>query len=299
MGVPEPYVNIDDFLNALWLEQGASQNTLEAYRADLEATALWLAQHHRDLSSAQRDDLLDYLSHRSKQGLHPRSSARLISCWRSFYRYLMRENPLHSDPSLNIQAPRLSRSLPKDLSEAEVDALLNAPKIEERHGLRDKAMLEVLYATGLRVSELIGLQLESLNLRQGVVRVLGKGTRERLVPLGEQAIYWLERYLKESRLAAGEGRKEDIVFLSNRLSQMTRQTFWHRIQHYAKELNIQKSLSPHVLRHAFATHLVNRGADLRVVQLLLGHASISTTQIYTHVANIRLKTLHQKHHPRG
>ncbi len=290
---------IDSFLNALWLEQNISPNTQSAYQRDLKALEQWLVARNQTLISAQRQDILDYLKYRSELGSHPRSSARLLSSFRSFYRYLLREHQRNIDPTTDITSPKIGRSLPKYLSEEEVLNLLNAPNIEESNGLRDKAMLEVLYATGLRVTELISLTLDNLNLRQGVVRVIGKGNRERLVPLGDAAIDWLGVYLKNGRLELSRATSPDCLFLSQRAEQMTRQTFWHRIKFYAKKVGIAKPLSPHTLRHAFATHLVNRGADLRVVQLLLGHSSITTTQIYTHVANTRLKILHEKHHPRG
>lgn len=244
--------------------------------------------------------ILQYLQELTEQGSHPRSSARLLSCLRSFYKYLLREKYCLLDPTLDITSPKLGQSIPKNLSEEEVIALLNAPELDNPQGLRDKALLELLYATGLRVTELVTLQLDQLNLRQGVVRVLGKGNRERLVPLGEEAIHWISKYMTGAR---GEFLKQDeinpFIFLTYQRKPLTRQAFWYRIKHYAVKVGIEKALSPHTLRHAFATHLVNRGADLRMVQLLLGHASLSTTQIYTHVANIRLQELHQKHHPRG
>lgn len=288
------------FINALWLERGFSRNTLTAYQTDLKLFAEWLNTQETVLTAVQREDIQAYLSHRVQKGHHPRTNARLLSCLRTFYRYLLREQHCLSDPTLNIDSPRLGRSLPKDLSEAEVIALLQAPNTEEPRGLRDKALLEILYAGGLRVTELVSLKLDQVSLQQGIVRVMGKGNRERLIPIGEEALDWLQRYLVEARpqLLKNSG-PSDVLFLSNRTTSMTRQTFWHRIKQYAKLAGIQKPLSPHTLRHAFATHLVNHGADLRVVQMLLGHASISTTQIYTHVANVRLKALHAKHHPRG
>lgn len=252
------------------------------------------------LVKVKKDLILRYLQELAEQGNHPRSSARLLSCLRSFYKYLLREKYCLLDPTLDISSPKLGLSIPKHLSEEEVIALLNAPDIENVQGLRDKALLELLYATGLRVTELVTLQLEQLNLRQGVVKVLGKGNRERLVPLGEEAIHWITKYMASARrdfLKLDE--INSFVFLTYQRKPLTRQGFWHRIKHYAGKVGIEKELSPHTLRHAFATHLVNRGADLRMVQMLLGHASLSTTQIYTHVANIRLQELHQKHHPRG
>lgn len=282
------------------MEKGISKNTLVSYQADLTAFAGWCNLLPQSLTSVTRENILEYCRHRFEAKFHPRSTARLLSCLRHFYRYLLREQLCQQDPTLNIESPNIGVSLPKDLSEAEVDELLNAPDIQDPSGLRDKTMLELLYASGLRVTELVTLRLDQINLRQGVVRVIGKGSLERLIPLGEQALFWIERYLNEARKELLKKRpNSSTLFLSNRGVQMTRQTFWYRIKFYAKKVNIQKNLSPHTLRHAFATHLVNRGADLRVVQLLLGHASITTTEIYTHVANVRLKTLHQQHHPRG
>jgi integrase/recombinase XerD len=291
---------IPEFINSLWLERGFSRNTLTAYQTDLKLFAEWLIVKKTPLAAVKREDIQSYLSHRVQKGHHPRTNARLLSCLRTFYRYLLREQHCLSDPTLNIESPRLGRSLPKDLSESEVIALLQAPNTAEPRGLRDKALLEILYAGGLRVTELVSLKVDQVSLQQGIVRVTGKGNRERLIPIGEEALDWLQRYLVEARpLLLKKNGPTDVLFLSNRTTSMTRQTFWHRIKQYAKLAGIQKPLSPHTLRHAFATHLVNHGADLRVVQMLLGHASISTTQIYTHVANVRLKALHAKHHPRG
>lgn len=275
-------------------------NTLSSYRTDLKTFENWLVERQSTLLEAKREFILDYLSDRTLAGAHPRSAARLLSCLRSFYKYLLREKFCAADPTLNITSPKLGMSLPKDLSEDEVTALLAAPDIAVSQGLRDKALLELLYATGLRVTELVTLELEQLNLRQGIVRVLGKGNRERLVPLGEEAIHWLTEYIAKARpLFLKNNGVSSFIFLTNQHKPLTRQAFWYRIKYYAMKVGIEKALSPHTLRHAFATHLVNRGADLRMVQLLLGHASLSTTQIYTHVANIRLHELHQKHHPRG
>lgn len=243
--------------------------------------------------------LLDHLAWRLEQGYKARSTARFLSGARGFYRFLLAEGEIAEDPTLQVEMPLLGRPLPKSLSEADVEALLEAPDLEDPIGLRDRAMLEVLYACGLRVSELVGLTLEQVNLRQGVVKVFGKGSKERLVPLGEEAIAWIERYVREARPFLLDGKPSDVLFPSLRGEQMTRQTFWHRIKHQAKVAGILKPLSPHTLRHAFATHLLNHGADLRVVQMLLGHADLSTTQIYTHIAQARLKDLHARHHPRG
>jgi integrase/recombinase XerD len=290
---------LDRFLDSLWTEHGLSRNTLSAYRADLAALSIWLQASGSSLKQAQRGQLLDYLAARIHLGVKPRSSARLLTSLRRLYRWLARENLISEDPSALIDMPKIGRPLPKLLSETQVEALLNAPEVAQPLGLRDRAMLELLYATGLRVSELVGLRLHQVNLRQGVVQVVGKGGRERLVPLGEEAVGWIERYLRESRAALLAGRQTDSLFPSRRAPQMTRQNFWHLIQRYAKMAGITVELSPHTLRHAFATHLVNHGADLRVVQMLLGHSDLSTTQIYTHVARARLKSLHATHHPRG
>lgn len=290
---------IERFIEALWLEKGLSVHTRAAYRSDLALLNGWLQGRDVELQSAGREVLLDHLAWRMNEGYKARSTARLISGMRGFYRFMLREGLIDTDPTLQVDMPQLGRPLPKSLSEADVEALLAAPDLDDPIGLRDRAMLEVLYACGLRVSELIGLTLEQVNLRQGVLRVFGKGSKERLVPMGEEAIGWVERYCREARPVLLGGRPGDVLFPSLRGEQMTRQTFWHRIKHQAKVAGIAKSLSPHTLRHAFATHLLNHGADLRVVQMLLGHSDLSTTQIYTHVARARLQALHAQHHPRG
>ncbi|WP_440865683.1 site-specific tyrosine recombinase XerD [Symbiopectobacterium purcellii] len=292
--------HIEQFLEAMWLERNLADNTLTSYRRDLTALADWLEHADNDLLQVQALDLQAYLAERVEGGYKATSSARLLSAMRRFFQYLYREKRRSDDPSAVLSSPKLPQRLPKDLSEAQVNALLQAPCVDEPLELRDKAMLEVLYATGLRVSELVGLTIADVSLRQGVVRVIGKGNKERLVPLGEEAIYWLERYLEHVRPWLLNGQTLDVLFPSSRAQQMTRQTFWHRIKHYAVLASIDsEKLSPHVLRHAFATHLLNHGADLRVVQMLLGHSDLSTTQIYTHVATERLKQLHQQHHPRA
>lgn len=292
--------HIEQFLEAMWLERNLADNTLTSYRRDLAALADWLEHTDSDLLQVQALDLQAYLAERVEGGYKATSSARLLSAMRRFFQYLYREKRRSDDPSAVLSSPKLPQRLPKDLSEAQVSALLQAPCVDEPLELRDKAMLEVLYATGLRVSELVGLTIADVSLRQGVVRVIGKGNKERLVPLGEEAIYWLERYLEHGRPWLLNGQTLDVLFPSSRAQQMTRQTFWHRIKHYAVLASIDsEKLSPHVLRHAFATHLLNHGADLRVVQMLLGHSDLSTTQIYTHVATERLKQLHQQHHPRA
>jgi len=290
---------IEVFLDAVWMEQGLSANTLAAYRADLTGLATWLAGQGSDLLGVGRDKLLAYLAQRAVEGAKPRSTARLLSALRHFYRYQVREARLSLDPSAQIASPRLGRDLPHILTEADVDALLAAPDAETELGMRDRAMLEVLYACGLRVTELVQLRLEQVNLRMGCLRVLGKGSKERLVPLGEHSLDWLGDYLRTARPALLQGCPGNDLFVTQRGRAMTRQAFWYLIKRYARRAGISKPLSPHTLRHAFATHLVNHGADLRVVQLLLGHSDLSTTQIYTHVARERLKELHAIHHPRG
>ena len=291
---------IERFTDALWMERGLSQNTLSAYGSDLRKFAAWLSgQRKRGLLEARREDLLDYLATLYTQGMKPRSTSRMLSCVRQFYRYAVREVWIQKDPSARIDAPKLGRPLPKSLTEREVEALLEAPDTDDPEGARDRCMLEVLYATGLRVSELVGLRLEQVSLNQGLVRVTGKGGKERLVPLGEEAISWLEQFLKVARLDILGARMCPEVFPTRRGGGMTRQAFWYRIKKHASAAGIAKHLSPHTLRHAFATHLLNHGADLRVVQMLLGHSDLSTTQIYTHVAQERLQGLHRQHHPRG
>lgn len=290
---------VELWLNSLWLEKGLSDNSRASYQRDLWQYAVWLNARGEGLLQADRAALQSYLHWRLEQQLKSSSTSRLLSCLRGFYRFLLRERYLDSDPTLNLDNPRPSRPLPKTLSEEEVDRLLDAPDCGDVLGLRDRAMLEVLYASGLRITELVGLQLEQVNQRLGVIRVVGKGDKERLVPVGDEALNWLERYLRQARdLLVRDGR-EEALFLSQRGQMMTRQAFWYRIRRYAVESGIDKPLSPHVLRHAFATHLINHGADLRVVQMLLGHSDLSTTQIYTHVANHRLQSLHREHHPRG
>jgi|TARA_B100001964_G_scaffold196669_1_gene221311 integrase/recombinase XerD len=291
---------IRKFLDSLWLEKGLSQNTLDSYGRDLRTFAAWLETTDKSFTSVHREDLLAYLAFRMAGGLKSRSTARSLSCLRSLFRYLLREHLISEDPSLRVDNPKLGRTLPHTLSESDVEKLLAAPDISSPIGLRDKTMLEVLYASGLRVSELTNLKLNEINLRQGVIRIIGKGSKERLVPLGEEALSWINRFLEESRDDLLKGNlSQDVVFPSSRGSAMTRQTFWYRVKAHARKAGIEKKLSPHTLRHAFATHLLNHGADLRVVQLLLGHSDLSTTQIYTHVAQHRMKELHQAHHPRG
>lgn len=288
--------HLEVFLDTLYLEQGVSENTLAAYRSDLDKFCQFIKD--TDLLAVTAEDIEAYLAYRVDLGLKSRSTARSISALKRFYQYFVHEKAIADSPMVNIAQPKAGQSLPKTLSEAEVEALLAAPNIEDPMGLRDKAMLELLYATGLRVTELVGLRMEQINLRQAVVFVKGKGNKERLVPLGEEAMYWLEQFLKVGRSQMIK-HATDFVFPSKRGIGMTRQTFWHRIKHYAILAAIESPLSPHTLRHAFATHLLNHGADLRVVQMMLGHSDLSTTQIYTHVANERLKSVHEQHHPRA
>jgi integrase/recombinase XerD len=288
---------IESFLNALWLEFGLSDNTLSAYGSDLRLFAKWLKD--KELNVVDEVCIRRFLASRQQQGITSRSSARIVSCLRRFYGYLLREGEISVDPTQLIDAPRLGRTLPDSLSEADVELLLNAPEITDKLGFRDRTMLEMLYATGLRVSELVELKFGQINFRQGCVRIVGKGDKERLVPVGAEAMDWAERYLQGIRQAILGNRQSDYLFVTSRGSCMTRQAFWHIIKRYAQLAGIDKHLSPHTLRHAFATHLLNHGADLRVVQLLLGHSDLSTTQIYTHIAQQRLKALHTQHHPRG
>jgi len=290
---------VDAFLDVLWMERGLSRNTLDAYRGDILTLARWQARQGNDLLDVGRDTLLAYMAARLKEGQHARSTARMLSSLRHFYRHVLRTGRIDSDPTALIDTPRLGRTLPHSLTEDEVERLLNAPDPSVPLGMRDRTMLEVLYAAGLRVSELVNLDLAQVNQQQGVVRITGKGGKERLVPLGETALDWLQRYLGEARAEILKGRSCDAVFPSRRGRAMTRQTFWYALKRYAVSAGITRQLSPHVLRHSFATHLLNHGADLRVVQMLLGHGDLSTTQIYTHVARERLKNLHQRHHPRG
>ena len=290
---------IDRFAEALWMENGLSENTLTAYRRDLCGLAAWLVQRRIPLPDASAADLLGFLANRYQGGRALRSSARLLSSMRRFYRYLVREGRRRDDPTASIESPKMDRPLPHTLSESEVEALLNAPDVADPIGLRDRAMLELLYASGLRISELVALSSERINLNQGVARIAGKGGKERLVPVGDEAVAWVQRYIREGRPTLLRDKSSDRLFVSRKAGGITRQAFWYRLRQYAVLADIRGHLSPHTLRHAFATHLVNHGADLRVVQMLLGHSDLSTTQIYTHVARERLKQIHQAHHPRG
>jgi integrase/recombinase XerD len=292
-------IQVDPFLDALWAERGLSRNTLQAYRNDLLKLADWLAERGVGLPQARREDLLAYLAGEARAGRSPRSLARYLSGFRQYFRWLVRERRISEDPTALIESPKLGRSLPRSLSEAQVEALLGAPDTTTPLGLRDRAMLELMYATGLRVSELVRLELMAINLNQGVVRVTGKGGKERLVPMGEESQTWLTRWLRDGRPGMLGGAQAREVFVSYRKSGLTRQAFWHAVRRHAAVAGIDSPISPHGLRHSFATHLLNHGADLRVLQLLLGHSDLSTTQIYTHVAREGLKRLHAQHHPRG
>lgn len=293
---------LDEFSDALWLEDGLSRNTLDSYRNDLRLFSEWLRrrnQEDRVLMDATHSDLLEFLASRVSAKIKASTTSRELSSLKRFYRFLLRQGKIATDPSLNIETPKLQRSLPQSLTEKEVELLLSVPDLKSPLGLRDRAMVEVLYASGLRVSELINLRYSQVSMDMGVLRVMGKGRKERLAPLGEESLEWLSRYTKEARPALLNGIVTDTIFVTTRGAAMTRQAFWYLIKRYAQIVGITKQLSPHTLRHAFATHLLNHGADLRVVQLLLGHADISTTQIYTHIARERLKQLHAAHHPRG
>ncbi len=290
---------IEAFVTALWAEYGLSETTLDAYRSDLEGFAAYLAEQGRALDQAGRADVLAYLAARVDGGARPRTTARLVSSLRRFYRRLVQDGARDDDPTADVEPPRLGRPLPGALTEQQVEALLAAPDTQDVVGLRDRCLLEVLYATGLRVSELVALSMDAVSTQQGVVRVVGKGGRERLVPLGEEAVDWLQRYLREARPELLGHRLAEALFVTRRGGGLTRQAFWYRVKRYASEAGIDPSISPHTLRHSFATHLLNNGADLRAVQMLLGHADLSTTQIYTHIARYRLQQLHAAHHPRG
>ncbi|HHF5182520.1 TPA: site-specific tyrosine recombinase XerD [Haemophilus influenzae] len=291
---------IDLFLNEYWIEKGLSENTVQSYRLDLTALCDWLDKNDLSLETLDAVDLQGFLGERLEKGYKATSTARMLSAMRKLFQYLYREKYRVDDPSAVLSSPKLPSRLPKYLTEQQVSDLLNTPDVDVPLELRDKAMLELLYATGLRVTELVSLTIENMSVKQGVVRVIGKGNKERIVPMGEEAAYWVRQFMLYGRPVLLNRQSSDVVFPSQRAQQMTRQTFWHRVKHYAILADIDAdALSPHVLRHAFATHLVNHGADLRVVQMLLGHTDLSTTQIYTHVAKERLKRLHERFHPRG
>ena len=298
--MPALPVELDDFLQHLWLKRGLSENTREAYRRDIQSFLLWLSGNEStSLTAATTEQLQHFLAWRVGKNYHSRSNARQLSSLRSFYRFLLQEGHIDTDITASIEMPRLGKPLPKTMTEADVEALLEAPDITTSIGLRDRCMLEILYACGLRISELVSLTIDHINSRQGVIRVLGKGGKERLIPMGEEALHWLGVYLKTAHRELLNGTDSPALFPGRAGNPMTRQTFWHRIKLYNQIAGISQEVSPHVLRHAFATHLVNHGADLRVVQLLLGHSDLSSTQIYTHVARHRLNELHRRHHPRG
>jgi len=291
---------LDAFIDNIWIEKGLSQNTLDSYRSDLEQFSTWLEKNNLSYIKTSKKEILSYLSFLFQKGLGSKTVARKLSSLKSFFRYLVFKSIIQNDPSSEVETPKLLKSIPKSISEKEVEALLAAPDEKTDIGLRDKTMIETLYSCGLRISELTNLELLNLNLRQGVIRVIGKGQKERLVPMGDQLIALLELYISSSRKNLLDKRHSDFLFLSTRGQRMTRQSFWHRIKHYCLASGFEPDkISPHVLRHAFATHLLNNGADLRVVQLLLGHSDLNTTQIYTEVARQRLKRLHTEHHPRG
>ena len=291
---------LDAFIDNIWIEKGLSQNTLDSYRSDLEQFSSWLEKNNLSYIKTSKKEILSYLSFLFQKGLGSKTVARRLSSLKSFFRYLVFKSIIQNDPSSEVETPKLLKSIPKSISEKEVEALLAAPDEKTDIGLRDKTMIETLYSCGLRISELTNLELLNLNLRQGVIRVIGKGQKERLVPMGDQLIALLELYISSSRKNLLNKRHSDFLFLSTRGQRMTRQSFWHRIKHYCLASGFEPDkISPHVLRHAFATHLLNNGADLRVVQLLLGHSDLNTTQIYTEVARQRLKRLHTEHHPRG
>jgi integrase/recombinase XerD len=293
-------LDIERFIDNLWSQKGLADLTLSAYRQDLVQFSRWLETKHRKLIDADQSNIQDFLSKRYDSGASARSSARLLSTLKQFYRQLVRAGERHDNPTALVSAPKIHRSLPESLSECDIEKLMTAPDLDSDYGLRDRCMLELMYSSGLRVSELVGLQMNQVNTRLGLVRLVGKGSKERVVPVGEEALHWLERYVKQAR--PGLQRKQsvsDALFLSSRGSAITRQAFWQNIKKHLLSAGVKTVFSPHSLRHAFATHLLNHGADLRTVQMLLGHSSLSTTQIYTHIAQSRLQSIHARHHPRG
>lgn len=290
---------IEQFCDQIWMEQGLSDATLSSYRSDLKLFSQWLDKQGKNLVNASAPDIQQYLAERYTQQYSSRSTARFLSSARKFYRHLLQSNQVKVDPTQQIESPKIQPPVPKSLSEDEVDNLLSQPDLDTALGLRDKAMLELLYSSGLRITELISVEINQIGFQQGVMRVIGKGNKERIVPIGEEALQAIAAYIRHGRAELANEKVCDWLFLSTRGQKMTRQTFWHRIKLYAKTAGIRKHLSPHTLRHAFATHLLNHGADLRTLQMLLGHSDLSTTQIYTYVAKERLKQLHSQHHPRG
>ena len=290
---------IDSFLDSLWLEQGLSKSTLDAYRSDLKLLKVWAKNRELKMDEISRPDLLEFIAFKAEQGSSARTSARMLSSLRRFYTYLMQQEIISTNPTDKISMPKIGRSLPVLLTENEVLKLIKAPNTKKPLGFRDRVMLELLYATGLRVSELVKLEVNQVNLNQGYLRVMGKGDKERLVPMGKTAKRWMKNYLNGPIQEILNDRQSDCLFPTRTSTSISRQAFWQIIKKYAMKVGISAKLSPHSLRHAFATHLINHGADLRVVQMLLGHSDLSTTQIYTHIAQHRLKDLHEKHHPRG
>lgn len=290
---------IEQFCDQIWMEQGLSDATLSSYRSDLKLFSQWLQKQGKTLTNSGGSDIQQYLAERYSKQYSSRSTARFLSSARKFYRYLLQANLIKVDPTQQIESPKIQPPVPKSLSEDEVDSLLSQPDLDTALGLRDKAMLELLYSSGLRITELISVEMNQIGFQQGVMRVIGKGNKERIVPIGEEALQAIAQYIRHGRAELANEKVSDWLFLSTRGQRMTRQTFWHRIKFYAKTAGIRKHLSPHTLRHAFATHLLNHGADLRTLQMLLGHSDLSTTQIYTYVAKERLKQLHSQHHPRG
>ncbi len=290
---------IEQFCDQIWMEQGLSDATLSSYRSDLKLFSKWLQKQGKTLINSAPSDIQQYLAERYSKQYSSRSTARFLSSARKFYRYLLQSNQIKVDPTQQIESPKIQPPVPKSLSEDEVDNLLSQPDLDTALGLRDKAMLELLYSSGLRITELISVEMNQIGFQQGVMRVIGKGNKERIVPIGEEALQAIAQYIRHGRAELANEKVSDWLFLSTRGQRMTRQTFWHRIKFYAKTAGIRKHLSPHTLRHAFATHLLNHGADLRTLQMLLGHSDLSTTQIYTYVAKERLKQLHSQHHPRG
>ena len=291
---------IERFIDSLWAQKGLAELTLRAYAQDLRQFARWLEKSGRRLDTADQGAIQRYLARRFEQGASARSNARMLSTLKQYYRHLIRVGERQDNPTALIGSPKIHRSLPQTLAESDVDNLLQAPDLDSPFGMRDRAMLELMYGSGLRVSELVGLELSQVNTNQGLVRLVGKGSKERVVPVGEEALHWLALYLRQARpeLQRADAPNNDL-FLSSRGSAITRQAFWQNIKKYLLKAGIKTAYSPHSLRHAFATHLLNHGADLRTVQMLLGHSSLSTTQIYTHIAQARLQSLHAKHHPRG
>ena len=291
---------IDQFIDSLWAQKGLAELTLSAYQQDLTQFSRWLAPRNGSLSAGQQTDIQQFLGERFERGSSARSNARLLSTLKQFYRHLIRLGERQDNPTALVSAPRIHRSLPQAMNERDVEKLLQAPDLESDFGMRDRCMLELMYSSGLRVSELVGLQLNQVNTRLGLVRLVGKGSKERVVPVGEEALHWLQRYLQRARPALQvTGAINDALFLSSRGTAITRQAFWQNIKKHLLTAGVKTVFSPHSLRHAFATHLLNHGADLRTVQMLLGHSSLSTTQIYTHIAQTRLQSIHAQHHPRG